>query len=171
MKKNILLIVLSVIGLVLTAQIEISEYERAFKVDANNVPAPNVEFTSSCGKVNVEISEKMASGGCIGNLIRSYTATDDCGNTAKAEQYLSLQDNEGPEIYGVPEDIKCTTDQVPNAAIVGAKDLGDKTIKVTMSETKKGNKLIRTWSAKDQCGNESSASQVITLEEISARSN
>ena len=147
----------------LNAQINISEYERAFKVDANNVPSPNVEFTSSCGEVNVEITERMASGGCIGNLIRTYKATDDCGNEAGAEQYLSLQDNAGPEIYGVPEDVEASKDDIPALPVVGAKDLGDKAVDVEVSETKEGKVLIRKWRAVDKCGNVSEKTQRIDL--------
>lgn len=152
------------------AQITVSEYTRALKVDAHNVPSPDVEFTSTCGKVNVEISEKMASGGCLGTLIRTYNATDECGNSAMAEQYLSLQDNTGPELIGVPADITVEKESdIPEAPVVSAQDLGDRAIKVTLSLTKKDDKLIRTWYAEDKCGNKSEASQTITIKEIQAK--
>ena len=61
MKRILFILGICTLALGLNAQISISEYDKAFKVDANNVPAPNVEFTSKCGKVNVEVSERMAS--------------------------------------------------------------------------------------------------------------
>lgn len=152
------------------AQIEVSEYTRALKVDAYNVPEPDVEFTSPCGKVTVEITEKMASGGCLGNLIRTYNATDECGNTVFAEQYLSLQDKKGPEFIGVPEDKTVSSEsEIESAPVVAAMDLGDEAVEVTLSVTKEENRIIRTWSATDKCGNESSESQVITILELNSK--
>ncbi|MEZ7998980.1 MAG: hypothetical protein QMC39_03335 [Flavobacteriales bacterium] len=163
MKRILFILGICTLAIGLNAQISISEYDKAFKVNANNVPAPNVEFTSKCGEVNVEISERMASGGCIGNLIRTYKATDSCGNEAGAEQYLSLQDTKGPYIYGAPEDVTVSKDAIPVLPVVGAKDLGDDVIEVTVSETRAGETLIRTWKAVDKCGNKSEKSQRITL--------
>ncbi len=163
MKYLISTVALVILNLAVSAQITVHEYDRAFKVDANDVPSPNVEFSSTCGEVKVEISEHMASGGCIGNLIRTYNVTDNCGNTAFAEQYLSLQDKVGPEILGVPENITASEKEIPELPAVAATDLGDKTIDVQVSETRKGNKLTRTWTAKDQCGNVSTKEQVITI--------
>tara|TARA_B100000795_G_scaffold70142_1_gene49011 strand:+ start:9548 stop:10042 length:495 start_codon:yes stop_codon:yes gene_type:complete len=163
MKRIIFILGICTLAAGLNAQISISEYEKAFKVDANNVPQPNVAFTSTCGEVNVEVSERMASGGCIGNLIRTYKATDSCGNEAGAEQYLSLQDTKGPEIYGTPEDLTVSKDAIPGLPVVGAKDLGDDVIEVTVSETRAEKTLIRTWKAVDKCGNKSEKSQRITL--------
>ncbi len=168
MKYILSILSLAIFSFTSTAQIQVAEYERAFKVDAYDVPAPDVEFSSTCGKVNVEVSEKMASGGCLGNLIRTYTATDECGNTATAEQYLSLQDKKGPELFGVPADETVDADAIPHAPVVAAQDLGDKAVKVQLSETKKGNQLIRTWTAEDKCGNVSEASQTITIREVTA---
>ena len=149
----------------LDAQITISEYTRALKVDAYNIPAPDVTFTSSCGEVKVDITEKRASGGCLGNIIRSYSATDDCGNTAFAEQYLSLQDTKGPEFIGVPDDLTVKDfSEVKDPPVVSATDLGDQQIDVTMSITKESDRIIRTWHAEDKCGNKSEATQVITIQ-------
>ncbi len=152
------------------AQITVSEYTRAMKVDAYNVPEPDVEFNSTCGEVNVEITERMASGGCLGNIIRTYTATDDCGNKASAEQYLSLQDKKGPEFIGVPADVVLDSESdMGKEPVVSALDLGDESVKVTLSVTREENKLIRTWTATDKCGNESQAVQTITFREINAK--
>ncbi len=157
----ITILVLSTLNTLSYSQIIVSKYEKAMKVDANNVPDPDVIFTSSCGEVTVDITEKMASGGCLGNIIRTYTATDECGNTASAEQYLSLQDSQGPEIYGVPEDIHLDSKNIPEAPIVGAKDIGDQMIEVITSEERKGNLIIRTFKATDKCGNTSEKSYTI----------
>lgn len=99
----------------------------------------------------------------LGNLIRTYKATDSCGNETGAEQYLSLQDTKGPYIYGAPEDVTVSKDAIPALPVVGAKDLGDDVIEVTVSETRAGETLIRTWKAVDKCGNKSEKSQRITL--------
>jgi len=171
-KLNLFLsVILLALAFQTQAQITVSEYTRAMKVDAYNVPAPDVTFTSNCSEnIKVDITEKMASGGCLGNLIRTYTATDDCGNTATAEQYLSLQDNKGPEIIGVPADLVLDSENdLGNEPVVSAIDLGNQTIKVTLSISREENKLIRTWSATDKCGNESQAVQTITFKEINAK--
>ncbi len=153
------------------AQITVSEYTKAMKVDAYNVPEPDVTFTSVCeGEIDIEIVERMASGGCLGNIIRSYIATDKCGNKATAEQYLSLQDKKGPEFIGVPADMTIDTEaELGKAPAVSALDLGDKPVEVTLSLTREDNKIIRTWTSTDKCGNESQAVQIITLRQVSAK--
>lgn len=164
MKKIISICLFVGVSLFGFSQITVSDYTRAFKVDANDIPAPDVEFTSTCGEVKVEITERMASGGCLGNLIRSYAVSDSCGNTAVAEQYLSLQDHTGPEIIGIPEDISVNdNDDIPEAPVVGAKDYGNQKIKVTLSEEKTPNKIIRRWKAVDKCGNETIKTQTISI--------
>ncbi|MFK7757366.1 MAG: hypothetical protein AB8B53_10590 [Flavobacteriales bacterium] len=161
MKQILIILVIMATGIAGFSQIKVSKYEIAFKVDANDVPEPDVTFTSECGEVNVKITERMASGGCIGNLVRTYTAIDDCGNEATAEQYLSLQDNQGPELYGVPDDIYVDAKNIPELPVVGAKDLGDELIEVKISEERKDDLVIRTFTATDKCGNTSTKTYTI----------
>ena len=53
-----------------------------------------------CSNVTVTFTQTFQSGGCEnpGDIVRIYTATDDCGNTTTFEQFISVVDNDGPEV-------------------------------------------------------------------------
>ena len=59
------------------------------------------------GYDNVEVS-----GGCAGSYLRTYLATDDCGNTTTAVQAINLIDDEAPEVVlACPADITIGKDE------------------------------------------------------------
>lgn len=120
--------------------------------------------------VNVNESEKDLN--CGYQIIRTFTATDDCGNTATAQQVITVTDTGAPVLVGVPADITVdlTAGQsVPAPANVTATDECDSDVTVTfteMEDTKDcGYLLIRTWTATDDCGNTAQATQMISVDE------
>ncbi len=56
-----------------------------------------------------------ADGACPGNyvLTRTWTATDDCGNSTSGSQVITVRDNSKPVLVGVPADIAAACDNVP----------------------------------------------------------
>ncbi len=132
----------------------------------NTIPNATVTASDNCdASVSVVMSESTAALGCNIVLTRTWTATDSCGNSASASQTININDTQKPILSGVPSDssVECGTN-VP-VAIVTAIDKCFGPLAVSFSETFSGigcNRLItRTWTAKDACGNASSAVQRI----------
>jgi large repetitive protein len=145
-------------------------------VDCANIPAPeSVTATDNCSEVTITYTQFMASGGCIGVIVRTFTATDACGNTATHEQYITLVDTVAPVLANLPADATYECDEeVPAPADVTATDNCDASVIVEFSETTEDGDcpqeytIIRTWTATDTCENSVSYTQVITITDNTA---
>ena len=132
----------------------------------------NVTATDDCDQnVDVTLEETRTETGCADSyeLVRTWTATDDCGNVATATQTVTVGDVQDPTLVGVPDDVTVECDQVPAAANVTATDDCDEFVDVTMEEVRMDGNcadeyfLTRTWTATDDCGNVSTASHRISV--------
>ncbi len=102
-------------------------------------------------------------------LYRTFTATDDCGNTASASQTITVVDTTPPTITApIDVTIECNDDE--SSANTGLAIASDSCGSVTITEADVetaacGNTktIIRTFTATDDCGNTASASQTITV--------
>lgn len=149
------------------SQIEVEEYPRQLKADVDVVDQFDaVKATSSCGEVTSTISEQIFSGGCLGTLVRTYTFTDECGNEARAEQYIGLQDSQKPVFQTQMQDMTMSRADRSDPERIVAKDNSGKPVDIQFSEVEKGNKIIRTWRATDICGNETEMRQTITFSDL-----
>jgi GEVED domain/HYR domain/Lectin C-type domain/Secretion system C-terminal sorting domain len=128
-----------------------------------------VSATSACGPCpTITYNEVIIPGNCAGNytIIRTWTATDSLGNTLSDSQTITIIDNTAPVLVGVPANttVVCGLPAVPN---VTATDACDPSVTVTYNQTITGagcNQVVtRTWTATDDCGNVSTASQTITV--------
>ncbi|MCB0761606.1 MAG: hypothetical protein KDC12_08795 [Flavobacteriales bacterium] len=152
----------------LQAQIEIAKYDRQVFKDlelVSEIKAP--EATSSCGEVTVETKEQLFSGGCLGNLVRTYTYTDACGNTAEAQQYIVLQDHIAPVFLTQLADIQVEASDIPDAPKVEVSDNSDSEITIEFKEDRTEDRLVRTWTATDACLNTATLQQILTFKELS----
>ena len=137
------------------------------------------EATDNCSSVEVTFEDVENGTSCSGetSFIRTYTATDACGNVASVSVAISFNDTIAPT-FTAPSDVtvECDTD-LSNLAIVGnvmdAADVCSSGIFVEYEDaisTSEGscladNVVSRTWTVTDGCGNVSSAVQTITLED------
>lgn len=137
------------------------------------VPGGTAQADDNCDNdvaVTVNVSEKALN--CGYQIIRTFTATDDCGNTATAQQVITVTDTGAPVLVGVPADITVdlTAGQtVPAPATVTATDECDNNVQVTYAQIENtkdcGYLLIRTWTATDNCGNTAQGTQMISVDE------
>ena len=140
-----------------------------------DISPANVSATDDCdSNVEVQMTEETITGSCENEytLIRTWTATDGCGNAVSATQTVTVQDTNPPLFVGVPEDIDIECNELPNPPIIGdeikAADLCDDDVLIIFEEEYIGDdcanfQLIRRWTATDNCGNMSIATQVISL--------
>ena len=114
-------------------------------------------------------------GTCAGNysVTRTWTATDDCGNSSTASQTITVQDITAPVIAALPGRPPSTArpprlrpaDRHGHLRQTSTLTFND----VTTPGSCPGNySVTRTWTATDDCGNASTASQTITVQDITA---
>ena len=105
-------------------------------------------------------------------VLRTYRATDVCGNSATCTQLITVNDNTPPQITcPVPVTVQCAADvPQPNLALVTATDncAGTVTKTFVSDVTTPGtcvNKftVLRTYRATDVCGNSATCTQLITV--------
>ena len=136
-------------------------------VECDAVPAAaDVTATDNCdASPVVTLEETITPGACTGQytITRTWTATDDCGNSSSATQTINVIDTTAPTLVDVPADATVECDAVPAAADVTATDNCDAAPVVTLEETITPGTctgqytITRTWTATDDCGNSSSA--------------
>src|SRR5678810_65208 len=104
---------------------------------------------------------------------RTWTAVDACGNQSTASQTITVEDNTPPVISGVggPQTIYCpatpvfSTPSASDACGTSSLTFSDATTPGTCANAYA---KTRTWTAVDACGNQSTASQTITVEDNTA---
>src|SRR5207249_4626807 len=102
---------------------------------------------------------------------RTYRATDSNGNTADCTQTITVEDTAAPSISGIGsnETIQCPA--MPSFSTPSASDDCDPNPTLTFADvTTPGScpqnySVTRTWTATDHCGNSSTASQTINVQD------
>ena len=143
------------------------------KAECGAIPvAPILTATDNCSMATVTFTEtKGNSTGCGSAIVRTWTATDACGNKTVHTQTITVEDNIAPVFTGtLPGNITVNCDQIPTAATLTATD-NCGTPDILYNEVKTAGNcaneymLTRTWTAKDICGNTVTHSQIIRVED------
>jgi hypothetical protein len=148
-------------------------------IEAPAAPVFTTPFASdNCdASPSISASDATTPGACAGSysVTRTWVATDRVGNNSlPASQTITVQDTTAPVLNNVPANVTVECDAVPAPADVTAVDVAEGNVAVSMSaSTAAGGcpgsyTITRTWSASDACGNGSSASQVITVQDTTA---
>jgi uncharacterized repeat protein (TIGR01451 family) len=132
--------------------------------------------TDNCDTdVEVTYSDVSDGGTCLGNITRTWTATDDCGNTDECVQIITVVDSTAPDITSAPGNvtIQCIDDIPPidignvtaidNCGNVTVTYAGDADDGNTCPKT-----ITRTYQATDECGNSANVTQAITVDDTIA---
>ena len=131
---------------------------------------------SNCGESTISVVDVIVDGACQGSyeIHRTFTVTDDCGNSSSGVQTITVVDDVAPELV-LPDDytVECS-DNIVLAPANASDNCGSFTIDVvetTIPGDNAGNYLIeRTFTAIDDCGNSSSGVQTITVVDTTAPS-
>lgn len=104
-----------------------------------------------------------------------YEATDDCGNSSQFMVTVKMIDSEAPIFSNIPASttIECNA-ELPAAQNPTVSDdcTTDEDINIIYNENQQGSgcdyKIIRVWTAIDDCGNANTASQIIEVKDTEA---
>jgi hypothetical protein len=140
----------------------------------SQVPSDNAVFSDNYSEPIVIISDSIVNGICDGNytVIRTWTATDTCGNATVVTQNINIIDNVAPVFDNVPTvfNVNCSDDISPGAIVApSASDNCDAALTVGYSDSVLYSSgvfnyvLNRTWTATDHCGNTTVLVQTINL--------
>ncbi|HRE77370.1 MAG TPA: hypothetical protein PLL09_06040, partial [Flavobacterium sp.] len=132
--------------------------------------------TDSCGTVTLTFEDVTTTGACAGSysITRTWTATDASGNTSTATQTIIVVDDSAPVINDLPTESTISCPETPQFAQATATDVCGSDFTLTYVDTTTNGQcagsysVTRTWTATDVCGNSSTASQTINVEDNTA---
>ena len=145
-------------------------------VTCPDVPAVEDATFTDCSSFTVGFSEEQIGGNCPvpSQIVRTWTATDECGNVTVVQQVITVEEavNNGILSFNIdPQDITATCDQNPDFDNVVAETtcpLGGLSTSFDDVVNSNGDcsqpfSVTRTWTAHDACGNLESVSQTINI--------
>jgi len=103
-------------------------------------------------------------------LTRTWTATDDCGNTDSGVRVITVEDNTAPMVTA-PADVTVECDMVPAVGTPIVNDMCDMNPAIVFTTNTVPGSCVneyvttRTWTVTDACGNVASDEQVITVQD------
>ncbi|MEZ7877737.1 MAG: hypothetical protein QMB91_03255, partial [Flavobacteriales bacterium] len=143
---------------------------------ADSTPFGNAASTDACGESTISVVESIVAGNCSGTyeIHRLFTATDPCLNSTSGTQIITVIDDVAP-VLSLPLDItvECSDNIVllPATAEDNCSYSEITVLETTVPGNSIGNYTIaRLFSATDACGNTSSATQVITVQDTTSPS-
>ncbi len=138
-----------------------------------NMGVPTVSDNCDMDLATSYTETNLGGDDCTQTVLRNWITSDDCNIAAACIQVITITDSEPPVWTFVPESVQLECDGVapPYEAATAADDC-DEDITVTyegeVSEPGAcpGSTVItRTWSTEDDCGNQTSIQQVITIQD------
>ena len=135
--------------------------------------------TNSCStNIVVASSDSVAAGTCTQEevITRTWTGTDECGNSNSCEQVITVVDNIAPVIT-CPNDatVECDASTATSATgLATATDNCSTNITINSSDSSAAGTcpqeevISRTWTATDECGNSQVCTQTITIVDTTA---
>ena len=129
----------------------------------NCTAAPLVAFVSDVSDGNT----------CPEVITRTYSVTDDCGNTINVTQAITVNDTQNPTASNpAPIGVECIADlPVPDVTVVTdeADNCAAAPVVAFVSDVSDGNTcpevITRTYSVTDDCGNTINVTQTITVDD------
>ncbi|MBC8883017.1 hypothetical protein H9X57_05260 [Flavobacterium piscinae] len=142
---------------------------------ASEVPATiSLTATDNCaGEISAEGVDTTVAGDCPNSFVitRTWTFVDACSNETSISQTITINDTVAPAfVEELPASLTVECDAVPTVATLTATDnCGEASVAFTES-TEQGQcanayVVTRTWTATDECGNETTHTQIITVQD------
>ncbi|MEZ4798234.1 MAG: hypothetical protein R2809_00355 [Flavobacteriales bacterium] len=134
------------------------------------------EWMDNCDDaLELYAGSSVAYDNCVEIITRTWTATDNCGNSTTLTQVVTIVDTTNPVWEYVPESftVECS-EELPLPGMAYAYDVCDQDVTITMSEEivegecANNYTIVRTYTATDDCGNNISATQNIYVVDTTA---
>ncbi len=127
---------------------------------SDNCSIPTVTFVS-------DVSDNQT---CPETITRTYRVTDDCNNSIDIVQIIEIEDDTAPELdspFPLDEVVSC--EEIPEIAVLEFIDNCSPDVIVDFVETtspliNQMYTIVRTWNVADDCGNENTYTQTISVE-------
>src|SRR4029450_8835965 len=142
--------------------------------------ALGVTITDACTPLTVTSSDAAPTGTCPITIVRTYTVTDPCGNSATITQNITVDDTQAPVITGTlaPATAEgCDATAAPPAATTVAElqalgvTITDACTPLTVTSSDAAPTgtcpitIVRTYTVTDPCGNSATITQNITVDD------
>jgi len=151
-------------------------------VECDNLPdGTMVTASDECNTATVDFEDDRMDGMCADSYIltRTFTATDACGNDTTATQTITVEDTTAPEFTDTPNDATVACGNLPPIEPARAMDNCDDNVDITVAQSDTTGlsealtcpddvTVTRTYTATDNCGNDTSFVQTITLQYVPA---
>ena len=138
------------------------------------------EADSCSSTIDATFSDAVTAGACANESVitRTWSLTDDCGNTTTQVQTITIEDTTAPT-FTVPADITIECDQDPSdltftGDVTDEADNCSSGLDATFSDSvadgacANESVITRTWTLVDECGNTTTQVQTITIEDTTA---
>jgi len=140
-------------------------------VSCENIPVVSnpMIFDACDDNVKLEFSETSTISSCKGSYVisRTWTATDNCGNSAKATQNITVNDNTPPVFSAALIDVTINDGDAIQNGNISATDNCDSKVDIVMTSDTTHNgcdrTILRKWIATDDCGNVTTIDQRIKV--------
>ena len=131
--------------------------------------------TDDCGSAfSLTYTDTTTPGACVGSysITRTWTALDACGNSSTATQTINVQDTTPPVISALPAPTTINCTATPTFTVPTATDACGTIATLTFADVTTSGacagsySVVRTWTAIDACGNSSTATQTINVQDV-----
>ncbi|MFL1012614.1 gliding motility-associated C-terminal domain-containing protein, partial [Flavisericum labens] len=124
--------------------------------------------------IEATYTDSISDGNCPNERIitRTWSLSDSCGNAAQDQvQIITVVDTTGPELVTqFPSTISVSCNAIPDAPELGFADNCSENVEVKFTEEfiyttndTESYEIRRTWTAVDECGNETEREQIVTV--------
>jgi len=107
---------------------------------------------------------------CKKSATVTFLGTDSCGNFIQTTATFTIEDTTQPTFVGnLPQDMRILDcDELDDVPVLVATDNCDSDVDINFKEIKEGSnptnyRLLRTWTATDSCGNQTSHTQILNV--------
>ncbi len=135
----------------------------------DGIPVPDISVVTdaadNCSVPTVAFVSDISNGMCPEIITRTYSITDECGNTINVTQDIISNDVDAPTVDVPPVDITADCDAIPPPPSLTFTDNCSiaLTIVFSQTDTNTGSQvdydITRTWIVTDNCGNSSTITQ------------
>jgi len=143
---------------------------------ADGIPVPDISVVTdaadNCSTPTVAFVSDVSNGMCPEIITRTYSVTDECGNSINVTQDIISNDIDAPTVDAPTVDVTADCDAIPPPPSLTFTDNCSVNLTVVFSQTDTNLDntvdyvITRIWTVTDNCGNSSTFTQLINVQII-----